>query len=623
MKSQSRTIHSTALRRLFLEFFATREHAVIPSAPLVPQNDSSTLFVSSGMQPLIPYLLGQAHPSGNRIVNLQKSFRSQDIEEVGDNRHTTFFEMMGNWSFGSYFKKEQLPWFFEFLTEVLQIDPNKLYVTVFLGNDQVDEDQLSVKIWQEIFKKHGMKARYVRDAETNGMQGGRIFGYGEKKNWWSRSGVPSAMPAGEPGGPDSEVFFDFGAELQMHEQSEWKDLPCHVNCDCGRFIEIGNSVFMEYVKDEDGGFRKLKQQNMDFGGGFERILAVLNQSPDVFLTDVFSPIIIALETISGKKYTDLQSSFRVIADHIRASVILIGDGVEPSNKAQGYVLRRLLRRSIRHGRLLGVERAFLGDLVEPVIKIFEDAYPELGVQQARIMSVVEQEEQKFLKTIKKGLAELEKMQELTGESAFFLYETYGFPFELTEELAREKGQTVEFGAFRSAFEKHQEASRSASKGMFKGGLADHSEITTKYHTATHLLHSALRLVLGDHVQQEGSNITAERLRFDFRHPRALTDEEKKQVEEWINLQITSALPVTHTTMSKEQALAQGALAFFREKYPEDVSVYTIENPNTKQRVSMELCGGPHVQNTSEIGKIVISKEESVGSGKRRIYLKLA
>jgi alanyl-tRNA synthetase len=612
------------LRQKYIQFFVKRGHVEIPSASLVPENDPTTLFTSSGMQPLVPYLLGQPHPAGKRLVDSQRSFRSQDIEEVGDNRHTTFFEMLGNWSLGDYFKQDQLRWFFEFLTSELKFDPNSLFVTVFRGNDQVPRDEESVAIWKTLFKEQGIVARDLDLSEKNGMGDGRIFYYDEKKNWWSRSGLPSAMPAGEPGGPDSEVFYDFGAELKLHEKSQWKNQPCHINCDCGRFMEIGNSVFMQYQKQTDGSFKELPQKNVDFGGGFERILAAVHNNRDVFTTKLFTPILSSIEVISSKKYEgDDKRNFRIIADHIRAATMLIADGVRPSNKEQGYVLRRLIRRAVRYGKLLGIERPFLADVAKSVIPLYEHVHPTIAAQQQEIVSVLEEEGTKFSKTLAKGLREIEKVPELDGTIAFQLYETFGFPFELTEEIARERGQSVEIGAFKKAFEQHQKQSRTASKGMFKGGLADQSETVTKYHTATHLLHAALRQVLGKHVSQQGSNLTAERLRFDFSHSAPLTAEEKQKVEDIVNAKIDEALPVTQEMMPKDDALAQGALAFFKEKYPDQVSVYTIGRDPRTDWFSKELCGGPHVKNTREIGPIKIFKEESVGAGKRRIYLKLA
>lgn len=617
------------VRSAYLKFFTEkpRSHAVIPSASLVPENDPTTLFTSSGMQPLVPYLLGQQHPLGKRLVDSQKTFRSQDIEEVGDNRHTTFFEMLGNWSLGDYFKKEQLTWCFEFFTDILSLDPKKLYITVFRGNEGIGKDTESVEIWKKLFSEKGITAKDVDFSERDGMQDGRIFYYDETKNWWSRSGVPDDMPPGEPGGPDSEVFYDFGDDLKLHENSPFKDRPCHVNCDCGRFLEIGNSVFMQFQKQDDGSFKELPNKNVDFGGGLERIIAAAESTLDIFKTSTFSQLIQAIEQMSGVLYAkeENQAPMRVIADHVRASVFLIADGVLPSNKEQGYVLRRLLRRAavkMRHLSGDSVTTLDFSDVVRAVTAQYGDVYFPKQSEAEKIPGIIRQEMEKFGKAMDKGLRVLEKTERVDGKVAFDLYQTYGFPLEVTVELVRQKGQHVDTAQFREEFVKHQELSRTSSKGMFKGGLADHSKTTTKYHTATHLLHAALRKVLGSHVMQQGSNITAERLRFDYSHPLALTPEEKKAVEDLVNEKIMEDLPVTVQTMDKQKALDGGAIAFFKEKYPDMVTVYTIGNNPEKDWFSKELCGGPHVSKTGEIGKIAITKEESIGSGKRRIYVTL-
>lgn len=619
------------IRQLYLDFFAERGHAVVPSSPLVPENDPTTLFTGSGMQPMVPFLLGEPHPKGNRIADSQKCFRSQDIEEVGDNRHTTFFEMLGNWSLGDYFKQEQLRWFFEFLTQQVGLEPQRLFVTVFRGSDAlgIPRDEESVAVWKALFKEVGIDATDKDLAEQDGMQGGRIFYYDEKKNWWSRSGVPTNMPVGEPGGPDSEVFYDFGSELQLHETSPFKDEPCHVNCDCGRFLEIGNSVFMQYQKQDDGSFKELPQKNVDFGGGLERIAAAANGDPDVFLTEAFMPIIKEIEQVSGQTYGQIDNqgkdnryAMRVIADHIKAATMLAVDGVYPSNKQQGYFARRLVRRAIRYGRMLGITQPFVAQLVTVVVTLYQDQYPSVLQNQDAVALQLSEEERKFQRTIEKGLKEIDKYPELTGQVAFKLYETYGFPLELTEEIAMEKGQQVNREEFRTAFKHHQDESRSASVGMFKGGLVDQSETTTKYHTATHLLQAALRQVLGTHVEQKGSNITAERLRFDFSHPQALTPDEIQAVEALINDWIAQNLPVTNQRLSKQQALDSGAIAFFVEKYPDEVTVYTIGRDPETDWISKELCGGPHVTQTGVIGPIKVQKEQAVSAGVRRIYMQL-
>jgi len=576
---------------------------------------------------MVPYLLGQPHPKGLRIADSQKCFRSQDIEEVGDNRHTTFFEMLGNWSLGDYFKTDQLSWIFEYLTREIGLAPERLFVTVFSGSQDlgIPRDDDSVEIWQALFAQAGIEAAAVDWAQRDGMQGGRIFYYDEKKNWWSRAGVPSAMPVGEPGGPDSEVFFDFGAELRLHEKSAFKDQPCHVNCDCGRFLEIGNSVFMQYQKQADGSFTELPQQNVDFGGGLERILAAANQDMDVFNTDLFLPIIQRIEALSGRSYADsnddIKRSFRVIADHLKAATMLAADGVFPGNKQQGYFARRLVRRAIRYGRMMGISQSFVSQVVVEVSAMYGAAYPEVEANVAVITENLALEEKKFSQTLEKGLKEIEKIPELTGETAFKLYETYGFPLELTQEIALERGQQVDTVKFQAAFREHKDRSRTASVGMFKGGLGDHSEQTTKYHTATHLLHAALRQVLGTQVQQKGSNINPERLRFDFSYSQAVTESQLVEVAAQINDWITQDLTVHTQIMPKQQALDSGAVAFFIEKYPDEVSVYTIGHDPAADWVSKELCGGPHVDRTGVIGLVEIFKEQAVSAGVRRIYIR--
>jgi alanyl-tRNA synthetase len=604
---------SSDVRQKFIEFYQKRGHAGIPSAKLVPENDPTTLFTSSGMQPLVPYLLGQPHPSGKRLVDSQKSFRAQDVEEVGDNRHTTFFEMLGNWSLGDYFKKEQLPWIFEFVTQVLGLEPGRLYVSVFEGFGNVPKDTESIQIWQEVFAKAGIDAKV----------GARIFPYPAKKNWWSRSGEPDKMPPGEPGGPDSEIFYDFGPELKMHEHSPFVGEKCHPNCDCGRFMEIGNSVFMQYQKQADGQLLEMAQKNVDFGGGLERMTAATENTPDIFKTDLFTNTVRTLELLSKRKYGDSDKetrAMRIISDHIRGSIMMIADGVLPSNKQQGYVLRRLIRRSLLYGRDLGLTQnwKYVGSLVEPVAATFETAYPEVTQKAAEIKLLLEEEALRFGKTLEKGLREIEKIDRVDGAAAFKLYETYGFPWEMTEEIARSKSQYPDKTQFETEFKKHQALSRTAAAGMFKGGLADHSEQTTKLHTATHLLHQALRMVLGDHVGQKGSNITVERLRFDFSHPAKMTDAEIKKVESIVNDQIKKDLPVSYIISTFDAAVKSGALAFFGERYPEKVKVYTVGNPDGGY-FSREICGGPHVTHTGTLGSFKILKEESAGAGVRRIY----
>lgn len=621
-------MNSQVLRQKYLDFFKARGHVIVPSAPLVPENDPTTLFTGSGMQPMIQYLLGTPHPKGVRIADSQKCFRSQDIEEVGDNRHTTFFEMLGNWSLGDYFKEEQLGWYFSFLTDELGLDPKRIYVTVYRGDKAVGvpRDDEATAIWQKLFKEKGIEAKAVDNAAKDGMQGGQIFYYSDK-NWWSRAGAPAVMPVGEPGGPDSEVFFDFGEDKKFHENSVWKDEPCHVNCDCGRFGEIGNSVFMQYMK-TDKGFEPLPQKNIDFGGGLERMLAAANDEPDVFKIDLFKDIIHQIELWTHKKYEkENRAPMRVIADHIRAAVFLIKDGVRPGNKAQGYFLRRLIRRSTIKLHQLGggLNPASLFVIADRgVLQTYDGVqFVNRNADKDTIEEVLQIEAEKFTRSLDKGLRFFENQATITGKVAFDLYQTYGFPLEITLELAQQKGQKVNLEEFKTEFENHKNLSRTASTGMFKGGLADTSEASVKYHTATHLLHAALRKVLGTHVQQKGSNITGERLRFDFTHPAALTEAEKQRVEQQINEWIAADLPVTRQTMQKDEAFKAGALAFFAEKYPDQVSVYTIGTDPEKDWISKELCGGPHVQRTAEIGRVEIFKEKAVAAGVRRIYVRLA
>ncbi|MGI5828201.1 MAG: alanine--tRNA ligase [Patescibacteria group bacterium] len=605
------------VREKYLKFFEKQRHAPIAPAPLVPKDDPTTLFTSSGMQQLVPFLKGQPHPMGVRLTNSQPCFRAQDIEEVGDNRHTTFFEMLGNWSLGDYFKKEQLPWIFEFLTQELGLNPEKLYVTVFEGNESVPRDEESIAIWQELFKTTEPTKIGTEGFDPNV----KIYTYGASKNWWSRSGEPENMPAGEIGGPDSEIFYDFGEELRLHENSPFKDIPCHPNCDCGRFLEIGNSVFMEYIKTEDGNFKSLPQKNVDFGGGLERLVAAVNNNPDVFQTDLFKPLIEQIEKITKKGYSENKEAMRVVADHLRAATFMIAEGVEPSNKLQGYVLRRLLRRAAVKMRNLSGSLTPVSDfedICEEIIKAYEDVYFDRGETRKKVEDVIGREMSRFAKSLDKGLKEISSVstEKLDAAFAFNLFQTYGFPFEVTQELAVQKGKELSKTAFDEEFRKHQELSRTAAKGMFKGGLADHSKTITKLHTATHLLHQALRQVLGEHIQQVGSNITAERLRFDFNHNEKLNDEQVKKIEKIVNEQIQQNLPVTMETMTLKEAQNAGALAFFGERYGEKVNVYSIGS------FSKEVCGGPHVTSTGELGTFTITKQESVGQGKRRVYATL-
>lgn len=643
-------LSTNEVRQKYLDFFKKHNHTIIPSSSLVPENDPTTLFTGSGMQPMISYLLGQPHPAGTRIADSQKCFRSGDIEEVGDNRHTTFFEMLGNWSLGDYFKQEQIPWMYEFLTKEIGLDPKRLYVTVFRGSPDIGigKDEEAIALWQKCFAADGIDAVALDDAETLGMRDGRIFSFPEKKNWWSRAGVPGNMPVGEPGGPDTEMFWDFDPDnlRKYHENSPWIGEECHVNCDCGRFMEIGNNVFMQYVRTPDG-FKELPQRNVDFGGGLERIAAAVIDNPDVFLIDLFTPAREALERASGVKYptvyeetslsiissTDVVNqkamtldssealrSFRVILDHIRAATFLIGDGVLPGNKDQGYFVRRLIRRAVRFAKKLGAANAIVRSVAETYIAQYGAHYPNLVEKKEDILKALETEEAKFAKTIEQGLRELKKIVErgngVTGLDAFNLYQSYGFPLELTtEELTRSHGLSVDEAQFRGEFKKHQDLSRAGSEQKFAGGLADHSVETTKLHTATHLLHQALRTVLGDHVAQKGSNITAERLRFDFSHGEKMTPEQIQQVEDIVNEQITRDLPVHFEMLTVAEAKERGAIGLFEDKYAQigdKIKVYFMGD------YSKEICGGPHVERTGELGGIKIAKEEAVSAGVRRI-----
>jgi alanyl-tRNA synthetase len=582
---------SREIRQKYLEFFKALGHEIIPAAPLVLAEDPTTLFTSSGMQPLVPYLLGEPHPSGSkRLADSQPSLRLGDIEEVGDNRHTTFFEMLGNWSLGDYFKAEQLAWFLEFLTQELGLKKDRLWVSVFEGDKTtgVSRDQESFEIWQKL-----------------GLPQERIFFYGVKKNWWSRSGEPALMPEAEIGGPDSEVFYEF---TQVKHDPKFGQ-NCHPNCDCGRFLEIGNSVFIQYQKQADGSLKELRQKNVDFGGGLERLAAATLNQPDVFQTDCFLPLIQSLEKLSKKKYgqsPETTRAMRIIADHLRASKMIAREGVLPSNKAQGYILRRLLRRFLLFSRQLGL--AADGDYLSELI------------QEKEISAAFREEAGRFNRALENGLKEIGKSKTIDAKVAFYLFESFGLPFEIIQEIGRERGQEIQKEDFQREVEKHQELSRQGAKGLFRGGLADQSQAVTRLHTATHLLHQALRQILGSHVRQEGSNITAERLRFDFSHSTKLIAEQLKAVEDLVNEKIEEDLAVSMEIMDREAALNSGALAFFREKYGDQVKVYTIGNPSASSGppFSREICGGPHANSTKELGRFKIIKEEAVSQGVRRI-----
>lgn len=621
------------IRKAFLDFAKENGHTIIPRANLVPQNDPTTLFTGSGMQPLLPYLLGEEHPAGTRVADSQTCLRSQDIDEVGDNRHTTFFEMLGNWSFGDYFKEEQIPWFFTFLTEKIGLDPNKLYVTCFIGDKKagIPKDESSAKIWQGLFAKQQIPGNIVdlgseTDGAKLGMQNGRIFYYDASKNWWCRAGKISEMPIGEPGGPDTEVFYEF--DFIEHDIAYGKN--CHPNCDCGRFMEIGNSVFMEYKKTANG-FEKLPKQNVDFGGGLERIAAAKLNSSDMFKVSVIWPIIEQLEKLSDKKYDSHTESMRVIADHLRTATFLAVDGVVPSNKTQGYVMRRFMRRAIRYAFDLGIEQDLCEQIVPVIADIYHVDFPEVANNRDQIIAVLVREEKAFRQTLRKGLHEFEKLfganahlKMPQGQAIFMLHDTYGFPTELTLEEMYKRDIKLDDNwkkDFDKVMTKQKALSQTAAKGTFKGGLADHSEINTKYHTATHLMYRALRIVLGDHVIQRGSNITADRLRFDFSHPEKMTPEQIEEVENIVNEQIEKDWPMTWREENTKQALANGVMGAFGDKYGETVKVYTVGDPDGKN-YSREICGGPHVEHTGKLAeggvKFKITKEESSSSGIRRI-----
>ncbi|MCC6405123.1 MAG: alanine--tRNA ligase [Candidatus Yanofskybacteria bacterium] len=576
------------LRERYLAFFRSKGHAVIPSAPVVPLNDPTVLFTTAGMHPLVPYLLGEPHPAGTRIADVQKCIRTGDIDDVGDDTHLTFFEMLGNWSFGDYFKQEAISWSFEFLTssEWLGIPLERLAFTCFVGDEHAPKDEEAAGIWRSL-----------------GVPEERIAFLGRDDNWWGPAGTTG------PCGPDTEMFY-------------WIDnatpAPERFNPSDKRWVEIWNDVFMQYRKTESGSYEKLAKPNVDTGMGLERTLTVLTGKRSVYETELFVPLLAALREQATLEHEHREKFLRIQADHLRAAAFMMTDGVEPTNKDRGYVLRRLLRRSMVYARQLGMHEYWWRPMMDALRGVLGGVYPELVANEEVIDRVITAEDKKFSTTLDKGLREFGKLEVIDGEAAFNLYQTYGFPWELTYELAHARGLSPDRGAFELAFTKHKDLSRTASAGTFKGGLADHSEVVVRYHTATHLMHQALRTVLGDHVIQKGSNINAERTRFDFSHPQKVTPEELHRVEELVNGWIQRDLPVTREMMSQERARELGAIGAFGEKYGDTVSVYTVEDPATHEVVSREFCGGPHVEHTGVIGHFRILKEEAVSAGIRRI-----
>ena len=592
----------------YISFFEARGHKRIPNSPLVPENDPTTLFTSSGMQPLVPYLLGEAHPGGTRLVDVQNCFRAVDIDEVGDNRHTTFFRMLGNWSLGDYFKKEEIPWLWEFLTSELRLPKDKLYITVFGGDAGVPYDNEAEEIWKKIFEKEGLTPKI----------------FAAKDNWWSRSGPPEKMPKGDPGGPDTEVYYIF--DDVEHKKDCEGDNP--LTCECGKFVEIANSVFMQYIKQEDGSFLPLPKANVDFGGGLERLLAAVEDKSDIFKTSLFQPIINAIEKETEKDYESNKESMRIIADHLLAATFLILNGITPSNKEQGYILRRLIRRSLDHTHKLNGKE--LGNILTMIVEKYKDTDPELIENFERIKLTIIEEANSYSKAldsgkilIEKELAKLGKKEgdelmgtrEIPAELAFKSATSFGLGPTQLESL----GYTFDKAEFAKIMEEHQNISRAGATKKFAGGLADHSEQTVRGHTATHLLHKAIRDLLGEDVHQSGSNITSERVRFDFNFDRNLTPEEIAKLEEVVNEKIQENLPVRFVMMSLEDAKKAGAIGLFDEKYEDQVKIYYIGGTNPTDAYSKEFCGGPHVNFTSEVKSFKIIKQENIGKGLRRIY----
>lgn len=622
-------MNAEIIRQKYLDFYQRNGHAVVKRAPLILTNDPTTLFTGAGMQPMIPYLLGEPHPEGKRIADSQTCLRAQDIDDIGDNRHTTFFEMLGNWSLGDYFKKEQINWMWQFLSEEVGLDMSRVYVTCYIGDERynIPKDTEAAEIWAGLYEKAGLssgqadigseEAGYARGIKP----GERIFYYDGSKNWWSRNGGPETTPIGDPCGPDSEMFYEF--DFIEHDPKFGEH--CHPNCDCGRFMEIGNNVFMAYKKVADGVFESLEKPNIDHGSGLERIAAAANNDPDVFKISLLWPIVEKLQDLSGKNYASHTESMRVIADHLRAATFMAVDGCVPSNKEQGYVMRRLLRRAIRYSFDLGIEQNFLEEVVPVIADLYEADFPEVKENREQIIAVLVKEEKSFRQTLRKGLRQMQHYIDdgLTGEELFTLYDTFGFPVELSTEEAYKQGIKLSDNwraEFDAKMAEQRQRSKTARKGQFSGGLEGHDPIHLKYHTATHLLGAALRKVLdAPDLQQHGSNITADRLRFDFNHDK-LTFEEKQAVEKQVNDWIDADLPVKFAVYPTEEALKMGAIGAFGERYGDEVKVYSIgEDDNV---ISFEVCGGPHVEHTgilAEGGKrFKITKEESSSAGIRRI-----
>ncbi len=621
-------MNAQEIRNAYLKFYKDRGHEVIARAPLVLRGDPTTLFTGSGMQPIIPYLLGETHPKGVRIVDSQTCLRAQDIDDVGDNRHTTFFEMLGNWSFGDYFKTQQIEWMFEFLSDVVKLDMSRVYTTCYIGDERynIPKDTDAADTWAKLFAGKGLSngiADIGSEAQgyARGMKDGeRIFYYDGSKNWWSRNGGPETTPVGDPCGPDSEMFYDFG----IAHNPEYGEF-CHPNCDCGRFMEIGNNVFMAYKKVAEGQFEELEQKNVDHGSGLERIAAAKLGDPDVFKISLMWPIIEKLQDLSGKKYESHTESMRVIADHLRAATFLAVDGCVPSNKEQGYVMRRLLRRAIRYSFDLGIEQNFLQEVVPVIADLYADDFPKVKESRDGVVSVLVKEEKAFRQTLRNGIKQMAKFTEdgMTGVELFTLYDTYGFPVELSVEEAYKQGVDLP-GDWREQFDakmlEQRQRSQTAAKGTFKGGLEGDDLIHLKYHTATHLLQSALREIFGPELRQHGSNITEERLRFDFNCERKMTPEEIKRAEDLVNGWIHKDLPVSFTLYPTQQALDMGAIGPFGERYGDTVKVYQMGEGD--HVASLEICGGPHVDHTGQLGEggktFKITKEESSSAGIRRI-----